>query len=120
MLDDGMLKVKLYLAHGVRSLNQKRRCDEVKKGLTDKQALIILDFKTQYSTERRVYCGPEGGVGTGVGAGAGQDGEDESTVPEFDIFYFDHVLMCDTAQDAGSVVSIFESLSHRRGICAKR
>lgn len=42
-----------------------------------------------------------------------QDDEDDATANEFDLFYFDHILMCDTTQDAGAVLSIFEALIWR-------
>ena len=45
MIDDCMLKVNFFAAHYVSSLNQKRRCDEVKKGFTGEQASIIIDLK---------------------------------------------------------------------------
>lgn len=45
MLNDCMLKIKLSIAHSLRSQNQNRRCDEVKNDLSNHQALIIMDFK---------------------------------------------------------------------------
>ena len=36
--------------------------------------------------------------------------DNKSTADEFDLFYFDHIRMCDTTQDSGAVLSIFEAL----------
>ena len=42
-----------------------------------------------------------------------QDDEDVSTAPGYDLYYYDHILMCDTTQDSGAVMSIFEALMWR-------
>lgn len=42
-----------------------------------------------------------------------EDGEPIPDTSDFDLHYFDHIVMCDTAQDSGAVLSIFESLMWR-------
>ena len=121
MLDDCILKIKLFIAHSIRSQNQNRRCEDVKNDLSNHQALIIMDFKMKcepmfYREKSTQFYGKQGISWHGTLVLMKHIVEADaniSTANEFDLFYFDHILMCDTTQDAGAVLSIFEALIWR-------
>ena len=118
MLDDCMLKVKLFIAHCVRSHIQNKRCDQLKNELTQEQALIIIDYKMKFEPmyfreKSSQFYGKKGMSWHGSLLCTKCSIEDGETIPdttEFDLHYFDHIVMCDTTQDSRAVLSIFESL----------
>jgi hypothetical protein len=49
LLKDVKEKFKLYLGHKVRTLNQRKRIEEIMQSMSDDEAMIVIDYKMKFN-----------------------------------------------------------------------
>ena len=122
VVDDCAEKLKLYMGHRRRVVNQRKRIAQVMQEMDEQTAYIVIDYKMKFNAmyyrEKTVeHFGKRGMSWHGAmvylktteeerraALDEGREAED------FQVYYLDHISSNDTKQDRWAVLSIIESI----------
>lgn len=109
LINDCADKLKLFLGHRIRVMNQRNRLQQIHQGMTDTDMLVFMDYKMNYEPmyfrEKTLEHYGEKGVswhGSMIYA--------PQSSGEMGICYYNHISSGDSKQDWMSTLSIFEGI----------